>query len=84
MIDEMGAGMYKGKSIFGKRKLQRQKHKSNALVIPDERRGAIPPCRPNYNEAKKRIIKNESIKQIVELLGQGYATLEILRVIRIE
>lgn len=35
-------------------------------------------------KAKKRISKNESIKQIVELLGQGYATLEILRVIRIE
>ena len=33
---------------------------------------------------KKRISKNESIKQIVELLRQGYATLEILRVIRIE
>ena len=32
----------------------------------------------------KNAYQNESIKQIVELLGQGYATLEILRVIRIE
>lgn len=37
---------------------KRQKHKSNALVIPDERRGAIPPCRSNDYETKKTHIKN--------------------------
>ena len=46
MIDEMGAGMYKGKKVSLQREnYKRQKHKSNALVIPDERRGdtTLPP-----------------------------------------
>lgn len=58
-IDELGAGMYKGKkiSIEERKDLfnKRNEHESNAVSIPVDRIGAVPELRSNYNDITTKI-----------------------------